>query len=130
MTRKRFFTTRKLKKESRTIPLIGSGVGEADESGQFYKCWNCGWVCDVERDELGGSDDTVGLAIENYSVTSYPGSPGELTGQAVLGGDIEHFQVTLEVDADGVPLEIEEHWRAVSVSGCPMCGCRNWRGDY
>jgi hypothetical protein len=126
---RKYFSTRKLKKESRTIPLYGDGVEEADENGQYYKCWNCGWVCDTERDELGGSSDRDGLTYENYSVDGFDSTPGE-TRLAVLGGDIEHFQVALELDAEGNPLPIDEYWRAVASSGCPFCGTRNWRGDF
>lgn len=129
-TRKKFFTTRKRIKKSRTIPLRGCGVGESDENGQYFKCWNCGFVCDVERDNLGGSEEKDGLTYENYSVPLDSSIPDGLSGLAVLGGDIEHFQVALEVGSDGEPLEPKKHVRAVVGSGCPFCGCRNWRGDY
>ena len=127
--RERLFKTKRLRKDSRTIPLPGNGVGEADENGQYFKCWNCGFTCDRERDELGGSDSRDGLSYENYSVDTFGGTPG-LSGLATLGGDIEHFQVALKLDSSGSPIEPEKNIRAVAGTGCPFCGCRNWRGDY
>jgi DNA-directed RNA polymerase subunit RPC12/RpoP len=102
------------------------GLGE--DSGKYYRCQHCGFVCNIDRDELGGPADRDGLVYENYSVSIYPNPLGN--GIIRMGGDIEHFQVVLENGSDDEPKEVEEHWRAVSVSGCPLCGSRNWLGRY
>lgn len=119
------------KRGSRLLPSRRArrifGLGE--DNGKYYRCMNCGFICNIDRDELGGSSDRDGLVYENYSVNIYDSAPfGH--GFAVLGGDIEHFQAVLEVGSDNEPKEVEEHWQARVASGCPLCGSRNWRGDY
>ena len=99
-----------------------------EDDGKYYHCQNCGFVCSIDRDELSGSNDKNGLSYENYSVAVYESPQGN--GPAILNGVIEHFQTVLEVGSDGEPKVVEEHWRAISNSGCPLCGSRNWRGDY
>ena len=47
---------RKLTKRSRTIPVYGEGA----DKGKYFRCWNCGWICNVDRDELGDSDSSSG----------------------------------------------------------------------
>lgn len=102
--------------------------GSFEDAGKYYHCQHCGFICNIDRDDLGGSADRDGLSYENYSDILYESPLGN--GSAILGSDIEHFQTILEVGADGLPKVVEENWRAVVVSGCPLCGSRNWRGDY
>jgi len=47
---------RKLTKRSRTLPVYGEGA----DKGKYFRCWNCGWICNVDRDELGDSDSSAG----------------------------------------------------------------------
>jgi len=39
-------------KRKRTIPLYGEG----DDKGKWYKCWNCGFPCNIDRDSLDTGD--------------------------------------------------------------------------
>lgn len=42
------YSNRQLPRQKRTLPLYG----EKDDTGKFYKCWNCGFTCNAERDSL------------------------------------------------------------------------------
>lgn len=115
-----------LPKRSRTLPIKGRG----DDAGRYFHCWFCGFVCDSERDALGDSDsnsgvahtDAMDLAVDNYS---------EGINKSVLGGDINCFEVGMELGADGsTPKEVVHNHKCNIDSGCPFCGSKNWRGDY
>jgi len=124
---------RRLRKESRTIPVKGSG----DDSGKFFRCWNCGFVCNVERDELGGRDSVGGISFEIYeerSSTIYP--DGVEHGTDIDGFPLSKISVlgkghiSLKVGMDGLPQGVDKVWVPVITGGCPFCGTKNWRGDY
>jgi len=53
---------RKLAKRSRTLPVYGEGA----DKGKYFRCWNCGWVCNVDRDKLGDSDSGSGNEHTDY----------------------------------------------------------------
>lgn len=119
--------TRRLKKRSRTIPLKGFGRDE----GRYFRCWNCGFICDVERDSLGGAASLDGVDHVNYSVPTYGAVPNEEgSGLSVLGGNIEHFHVSSELDSSGNPKKPLHQFQVTITGGCPFCGTLNWRGDY
>lgn len=102
--------------------------GSFEDEGKYYHCQHCGFICNIERDELGGPSDRDGLSYENYSDIVDESPLGN--GLALFESAIEHFQTVLELGADGLPKVVKENWRAVVNSGCPLCGSRNWRGDY
>ena len=124
---------RKLRKESRTIPVKGSG----DDSGKYFRCWNCGFVCDVRRDELGGRNSVGGISHEVYEETNSTIFPDgaehgvnedghALSTLSVLGKGL----ISLKQGMDGSSQGIDKVWVPVITGGCPMCGTRNYRGDY
>jgi hypothetical protein len=120
--------TRRLPRESRTIPVRGFG----EEQGEFWHCWYCGFINKEGRTALGDSQSRSGLNYADYSVTAKGATgDGDLSSAlAVLDSDIEHYQVALELDSNGDPKEIS-HVLASDISiGCPMCGSLNSRGDF
>jgi len=133
------YHTRKTRKESRTIPVIGDG----DDAGKYYRCWNCGFICDADRDALGDSDSRSGVTQIDY-VKEYPSASGigggtegwSADGQVPLqlltvSGGAMGRMVTLENEDDGTPKALNHHVFKPKVdSGCPFCGSKNWRGDY
>lgn len=122
---------RTLPKESRTLPIKGNkDRGDGRDDGRYFECWNCGFICDIEGDSLGGPESGSGVALLNHSVTSYGYNGDPKTGFAVLGGSIEHFHVALEKDADGSPKEVLHSFSASDGIGCPFCHSLNWKGDY
>lgn len=112
-----------VRKDSRTIPLPGNAErGDGEDHGKWYRCWNCGFVCNVDRDALGGPDDTDGVTPEAYTTldqygdTAYhcEGAAGKTqTICEAAGGTWSSTRYIPRID-----------------SGCPMCGCLNWRGDF
>ena len=115
----------KLKKESRTLPIFGRG----DDAGKYFHCWNCGFVCDKDRDELGdsasrGGDghlDALNLVSDNVANALHV---------AVLGGCTGHYHVAGELGPDSVPREVTHTFKSDVSRGCPSCGSTNYRGDY
>ena len=112
-----------IEKRSRTIPLKGNPVrGDGEDSGKYYKCWNCGWICNLDRDALGDSESeanitpTVYTQLDQYGSEVYHcfGSAGST--QAICEAAGGEWTST--------------RYKPVVNSGCPMCGSPNWRGDY
>ena len=121
---------RKLIKRSRTRPVYGEGA----DKGKYFRCWNCGFVCNVDRDQLGDSDSWSGNEHtdyhEDYLYSSYD-APDDPSRYAVLGGDIGDYYVALNiVTPDGEPELIRHKYTSDISRGCPFCGSTNWRGDY
>ena len=78
---------RKLAKRSRTLPVYGEGA----DKGKYFRCWNCGWICNVDRDELGDSDSSAGDEHTDYHQThhcstydNYDGTVSPISGQQVV----------------------------------------------
>jgi predicted RNA-binding Zn-ribbon protein involved in translation (DUF1610 family) len=118
-----------LPKRSRTRPIFGRG----DDEGRYYRCWNCGFVCDSQRDALGGSESDAGDNHTDYNglAKSNPYLNSSDAGfKACLGGDIEHFQVAMELGPDDEERTIIHDLTSDVSHGCPFCGSTNWRGDY
>lgn len=50
---------------------------------------------------------------------------------ACLGDCINNYHVALELEPDGTTAKGVLHSFESNVTGgCPMCGSKNWRGDY
>ena len=95
-----------LPKRSRTIPLFGTG----DDAGKYYRCWNCGFICNAERDTLGdgnsyGGDNHTDFAnLCGGPVTHNYGGKALFTAQkACLGGDINHYHTAVELGCHSIP---------------------------
>ena len=151
-------STRTHRKQSRTPQVWGSlGRGAGEDNGKWYRCWVCGFLCNKDRDSLGDSESRSGVVHEDYNPTENVvmrnmgvGSTGDetrthvyepdssiygsvaITGQtAVLGGDINSFQVAAEQDSAGDNREVRHPIRVSDKSyGCPFCHSQNWRGDF
>lgn len=121
----RFFTkprSSSLNRESRTIPIHTIPVpGSNDE---LFRCWNCGYVCNVATDTLGGSSDRNGLSYSDAYSPSYGNTA------AVLGGDLGMRLAALAQNADGTDKTVVNSKKVDADSGCPLCGTLNWRGDF
>ena len=127
----------RIPKQSRTIPVRGhKDYGDGQDAGKYWRCWNCGFICDVERDELGDSESTDGVSHTIYNA-QYTGGltdamiHGDNNGVALLTmASARSGHVLLELDAAGDPKGVRLNWTPDVTSGCPFCGTRNWRGDY
>lgn len=82
-SRVRKYDRRRLPREKRAISIFGAtayieGRVVKDQSNKFYRCWNCGFLCNTDRNKLG---DGVG-----YHITDEVDSPAVLNKGA---GDYE-----------------------------------------
>lgn len=119
------YKSRTLPKESHTIPLEGNkDRGDGLDYKRWYRCWNCGWICDIDRDALGDGESLSGEGYADATAFTDP----SIDNMGVLGG--EDAVISLELGADGQPKEILHHLQSVISSGCPFCGSLNWLGKY
>lgn len=93
------------------------------EKGKWWYCGNCGFPVEEGKAELGGKNEKSGVYHEEATLTSDPMT----NNQSLLGGSL-HVFVSLELGADGEPKGIEHDFASYVSSGCPFCGCRNWKG--
>jgi hypothetical protein len=109
-------------KRKRTISVRGS----EEDNGVYFRCWNCGFICDSTRDRLGdGGGITVKDAPEYWS--EYDSTQD---GLSITPGIRMHnfMAVTLENGPLDDPITTYRHNKYPVVnSGCPFCGCRNYR---
>lgn len=117
--------------DSRTLPIYGDPIsGDGLDAGKYYRCWNCGFVCNVDRDALGDAQSRDGVAIKGFIETPERDGQGPLAHISVLGDSINHYHVAMENGVDGQPKAIRHSQVAQDGSGCPHCMTRNWKGDY
>lgn len=111
----------RLRKDSRTIAVWGSPErGDGLDHNKWYRCWNCGFLNNVDRNALGDSQSMDGLVITEYA-------PNVYGGELRLGDTL----IAQKLDGDGNPIQtIRRNLRPISESGCSLCGSLNWRGDY
>ena len=115
--------SRRVRKESRTNPIWGSkDRGDGEDHDRYWTCWNCGFTCDVERDELGDSESTARINHQQDTLTD---EYAETTGYCY--GANGQTQTLCEAN-DGT-WTTYRYWPDGG-SGCPFCHSPNWRGDY
>jgi hypothetical protein len=104
------YSRSRIPRQKRTIPIYG----EKEDANKWFRCWNCGYICNSERDQLDTSE--YGRAGITYSDTASTGTvlaDDPYTGYWVLGG-VFVFNST----GGAYP---------VVTGGCPFCGTKNWR---
>jgi len=113
----------RIPKESKTIPIYGHpDHGDGEDAGKYYRCWHCGVICNVDREELGGPDSRHGVTPIAYTqVDQY--------GDTVSHCEGAYGSTQTICEAAGGTWT-STRYKAVVNSGCPLCGTRNWRGDY
>lgn len=101
------YSQKKLPREKRTIPLSGS----LEDDGKYFRCWNCGFTCDKDRDRIE-------------------------TGEHGTGGVVVTAKFEYLVDENGTEIvdetddQIIVEWSDVGIEiikGCPFCGSTNYR---
>lgn len=141
---------RKIRKQSRTIPIPGHiDYGDGKDAGKYYRCWNCGFICNVDRDELGGPEERDAVSYKVYTgsfSTDTLDSSEDITmihhGAEVDGINDDVYplstkltfrsqHVIMENDLAGDPKAVRVNYTPDEGSGgCPFCHTKNWRGDY
>jgi hypothetical protein len=113
-----------LSKQRKTIPLPAtdrtSGRDRID-SGRYYRCWNCGFICDVDLNAL--SEQGNGSYPEAYTdAASETGAYGGY-GSPIITIDGDTLPKS---DADGNPVTVVHKFEAGG-TGCPLCFTRSWK---
>lgn len=91
--------------------------GSFEDRSKYYKCWNCGFIFDIDQVSIGG--DKAG----NYSAP--PESPVYNDGGKLYMETLSNLGGVCRTDSTGVvnqPVVLGYH--KVS-SGCPACGYTN-----
>jgi len=101
----------KIPHAKRKIKLRGSG----EDDGKFYRCWNCGFTNDIDRNAVGDSDGVT------YTIGTLPNEQNVNKGYEVSNsGDV--------VLVEDSPVFSERHNIGASAhSGCALCGSMNYR---
>jgi hypothetical protein len=89
----------KLPKRSRSRPIKWRG----EASGRFYRCWNCGFVCDKDRDSLGGADSAGGDNHQDYALQTGSNYRAGIGPRPVGTLDVmTHYHVALRQTIKGI----------------------------
>ena len=107
------------------IPLAGDSHSmpykrRGDES--LWKCWNCGFICDEDRDDSSGSK-----AGDNHLVNALPACGGTGLDGMIIPIEIGTECRLMEQDADG-DVTIHHIYSTNVTKGCPFCGSTNYKG--
>lgn len=144
---------RRVRGDSRTRPVRyednyteSNGVDDRGDTGKYFRCWNCGFICNAERDELGDEDTKAAISFQIFDQEYSSDNNNTSDGSTRQIGDIIHGHndgipllqmlvirtghVIHQADAAGDAVTIKSNWEPVITGGCPFCGTRNWRGDY
>ncbi len=102
--------------KKRTIRVDGA----KEDDGQWFKCWNCGFMNNINRNMLG---DGEGL--------SYSGGSVDLESHANQANPSKNYLMNISgksVLLNLNPVFTERHnIGSDAVSGCSFCGSLNWR---
>ena len=123
MTRTRFKKSL-LPKQRKTIPLPASDRDsgrEVIDAGRYFRCWNCGFICDIKRNEL--SELGNGSNPTEYIIPAEGAHQGGGVNSTIITAD--KFRLS-ELDSSGDPVGINHLFQA-SGTGCPMCHTRAWK---
>jgi hypothetical protein len=118
-----------LPKRSRTWPVFGRG----DDAGRYFRCWNCGFVCDSKRDQLGGANSAGGDNHQDAALQAGASYRAGIGLRPVGTLDvIDHYQTALKATYPGSneAKAVYHHHKTNITAGCPFCGSTNYRGDY
>ena len=116
--------SKKLRKDSRTIPIHGTSErGDGRDANRYWECWHCGFTCDVERDFLGGGEERAQTTPIAYNQTTDDLTTAAYHCQGAAGAD------QTECEAAGGTWN-RVRYKPADSHGCPFCNSPNWRGDY
>lgn len=114
MSKSRYIHTTRtyLPRHRRSKQLYGS----FEDSGKWYKCWNCGFPFDISKHAFGSGK---GTSCEDFPVTYE-----EMGHSTVLG--VEGNASIMQNGADGTAItRYYTPRKATVIGGCPFCGCKN-----
>ena len=118
------FKERPIPKRSRTIPIKRhEDYGDSDDRKNWFRCWNCDFVCNLDQNATGGPDELVELGSVPYTQTDqYGNTKSHCEGVAGATQTI--------CEAAGGTWTSTWYKPAEIIRGCPLCGSINYLGDY
>lgn len=96
--------------------------GDGEDAGKYYKCWNCGFTCNVDRDALGDSESEANITptaytqVDQYGDTKYHCQGAAGATQTICEAAGGTWSAT--------------RYQPEGSGGCPLCHSPNYRGDY
>ncbi len=99
------------------------------ENGEFYKCWNCGFICHDKVHALGGSKSGDAITHLDFSTPSIGIVPGVAGSAISVLGDVQKSVASLALNSSGGTKTVLHSHRTTG-GGCPLCHSLNWRGDF
>jgi hypothetical protein len=138
--------------DKRTRPVKWSPSADTEarsDKDRYFRCWNCGFICDVQRDTLGknlrsrdGSEyydqyypqSTQGdrstttdyqLSLEGLTDSVDETSPRAGIAFARLAM-LRGGAIAMESSADGTAKPIRLTYEPKTEGGCPFCGTTNY----
>ena len=130
------YDKRRLPTQKRTISIFGAmsyidGRSVKDQSGKLFRCWNCGFVCNTDRDKLGdGEGFYITDKVDDYlgadTAYQYPCSDAPKRSALINVTTVSTIRL-MQLDTNGDPIPVMHSQTQVVTSGCPMCGNRNYK---
>jgi hypothetical protein len=109
----------RLPKRKRTIPL----PGDLEDSGRYYRCWYCGFINNVQRNQVGDGDGVTQLDAPEIAMGGW-GMDDPLSLAIIL----DDMFTLLQNRPDGNPITNYRHNNYPQIiGGCSLCGCKNYR---
>jgi hypothetical protein len=125
------YTKVSLPKEKRTVKYWGAEspgggwLAGPDQSNILFKCWNCGFICNTDRDQLG---DGVGyVVVDEVRVKPFRLGTGDIKDLSLSIGDFQSGCRLFQLDALGDPVTINYNFTQKVFAGCPSCGSKNYK---
>jgi len=117
------YVQRRLPHDKRTLALYG----EKDDTGKYYRCWNCGFICNVDRDsldtgEFGGS----GVTVLDFAEINIGPQLGDDATSLLLVWEDSFVMLKIGQDDESV-VNYRHNQYPYVIGGCPLCGCKNYR---
>jgi predicted RNA-binding Zn-ribbon protein involved in translation (DUF1610 family) len=104
-----------------------------DQSDKIYRCWNCGFICNEQHQNIKRGDG-VGYIIKDIieadaldigaSAIEYPGESGS---NAVTMRLQDPCIRMMKLDSEGNAVTVMHNQSQIVTSGCPLCGTMNYR---
>lgn len=99
------------------------------DNGKFYRCSNCGQICNDKVHALGGSNSGDAIQHLDFTTQSAGAIPGNKESAISILRQVQGSMVSLKLNSDGGTIPVV-HSFSTSGGGCPLCHSLNWRGDY
>jgi len=127
------YSIKKVPHKKRSLPIRMAGD---DWTGKWFKCWNCGFINNIDRAQVadvyqGGdkaivfeSDDLV-YGSNNIPSNVYPEVKDNLGKYITL--DFPFSINLMKLDAQGNVVEPHVSDSVKIIGGCAQCGSMNWK---